>query len=230
MSTATASPRVSPPALGAVLVASVFHYAGPAFAVLLFVHVGPLGVAWLRLASAAVVLAAWRRPVAGPARRHPGRAPHHGGLGRRARRHERRLLPGPRPRSPRDRRQHRVRGRARAGGVRRPHPAQPHRPGPGRGRDRVADPGQPRGQRGRALLGGGERRRVRAVRDPGPPRRDDDRARAARRRARRCRPARRRGGDRCGGGAAVRDRAGAHGVRAPALAAVGRRGRRLARP
>ncbi len=53
---------VSRPAVGAVLVASVFHYAGPAFAVLLFVHVGPLGVAWLRLASAAVVLAAWRRP------------------------------------------------------------------------------------------------------------------------------------------------------------------------
>jgi inner membrane transporter RhtA len=62
MSVATESPRVSSPALGAVLVASVFHYAGPSFAVLLFVHVGPLGVAWLRLASAAVVLAAWRRP------------------------------------------------------------------------------------------------------------------------------------------------------------------------
>jgi inner membrane transporter RhtA len=59
---AIAPPRVSRPALGAVLVASVFHYAGPSFAVLLFVHVGPLGVAWLRLASAAVVLAAWRRP------------------------------------------------------------------------------------------------------------------------------------------------------------------------
>ena len=62
MSTVIAPPRVSPPALGAVLVASLFHYAGPSFAVLLFVHVGPLGVAWLRLASAAVVLAAWRRP------------------------------------------------------------------------------------------------------------------------------------------------------------------------
>jgi len=58
----TTPPRVSRPALGAVLVASVFHYAGPSFAVLLFVHVGPLGVAWLRLASAAVVLAVWRRP------------------------------------------------------------------------------------------------------------------------------------------------------------------------
>ena len=59
---ATASTRVSRPALGAVLIASVFHYAGPSFAVLLFVHIDPLGVAWLRLASAAVVLAVWRRP------------------------------------------------------------------------------------------------------------------------------------------------------------------------
>jgi inner membrane transporter RhtA len=45
-----------------VLVASLFHYAGPSFAVLLFAHVGPLGVAWLRLASAALVLGLWRRP------------------------------------------------------------------------------------------------------------------------------------------------------------------------
>src|SRR3954464_9129518 len=41
---------------------AVFHYLGPAFAVLLFVRVEPLGVAWLRIATAAVVLAAWRRP------------------------------------------------------------------------------------------------------------------------------------------------------------------------
>ena len=45
------------------LVASaVFHYLGPAFAVLLFAHVDVLGVAWLRIASAAVVFAVWRRP------------------------------------------------------------------------------------------------------------------------------------------------------------------------
>lgn len=45
------------------LVASaVFHYLGPAFAVLLFAHVDALGVAWLRIASAAAVFAAWRRP------------------------------------------------------------------------------------------------------------------------------------------------------------------------
>jgi inner membrane transporter RhtA len=41
---------------------AVFHYLGPAFAVLLFARVAPLGVAWLRIASAAIVFAAWRRP------------------------------------------------------------------------------------------------------------------------------------------------------------------------
>ena len=41
---------------------AIFHYLGPAFAVLLFTHVAPLGVAWLRIASAAVVFALWRRP------------------------------------------------------------------------------------------------------------------------------------------------------------------------
>src|SRR5947207_9878074 len=44
------------------MVSAVFHYLGPSFAVLLFVHVDVLGVAWLRIASAAVVFAAWRRP------------------------------------------------------------------------------------------------------------------------------------------------------------------------
>src|ERR1700754_3520178 len=41
---------------------AIFHYLGPAFAVLLFARVDVLGVAWLRIAAAAVVLAAWRRP------------------------------------------------------------------------------------------------------------------------------------------------------------------------
>jgi inner membrane transporter RhtA len=41
---------------------AVFHYLGPAFAVLLFVRVEPLGVAWLRIAAAAAVFAVWRRP------------------------------------------------------------------------------------------------------------------------------------------------------------------------
>jgi inner membrane transporter RhtA len=44
------------------LVSAVFHYLGPAFAVLLFAYVAPLGVAWLRIASAAVLFALWRRP------------------------------------------------------------------------------------------------------------------------------------------------------------------------
>jgi inner membrane transporter RhtA len=41
---------------------AVFHYLGPAFAVLLFARVDALGVAWLRIASAALVFALWRRP------------------------------------------------------------------------------------------------------------------------------------------------------------------------
>lgn len=41
---------------------AVFHYLGPAFAVLLFARVDVLGVAWLRIASAALIFALWRRP------------------------------------------------------------------------------------------------------------------------------------------------------------------------
>lgn len=44
------------------VVSAVFHYLGPAFAVLLFSRIEVLGVAWLRIASAAVVFALWRRP------------------------------------------------------------------------------------------------------------------------------------------------------------------------
>lgn len=44
------------------LVSAVFHYLGPAFAVLLFQYVEVLGVAWLRIASAAAIFALWRRP------------------------------------------------------------------------------------------------------------------------------------------------------------------------
>lgn len=73
-STATAI-RARIPPHGYFLISAVFHYLGPAFAVLLFAHVAPLGVAWLRIASAAVVFALWRRPwgyyrnLAPPARR-----------------------------------------------------------------------------------------------------------------------------------------------------------------
>lgn len=44
------------------LVSATFHYLGPSFAVLLFARVQVLGVAWLRIVSAAVILAAWRGP------------------------------------------------------------------------------------------------------------------------------------------------------------------------
>jgi inner membrane transporter RhtA len=44
------------------LVSAVFHYLGPSLAVLLFTRIDVLGVAWLRVASAAVVFALWRRP------------------------------------------------------------------------------------------------------------------------------------------------------------------------
>jgi inner membrane transporter RhtA len=41
---------------------AIFHYLGPSFAVLLFARVDVLGVAWLRIASAALAFALWRRP------------------------------------------------------------------------------------------------------------------------------------------------------------------------
>src|SRR5215218_10363336 len=44
------------------VVSAVFHYLGPAFAVLLFERVDVLGVAWMRIAAAALVFAVWRRP------------------------------------------------------------------------------------------------------------------------------------------------------------------------
>jgi inner membrane transporter RhtA len=44
------------------LISAIFHYLGPAFAVLLFAHLTVLGVAWLRIASAAIIFALWRRP------------------------------------------------------------------------------------------------------------------------------------------------------------------------
>jgi len=60
---ATTSPQpAQPSAVGLVVVGATFHYLGPAFAVLLFAHLPALGVAWLRMASAALVLALVRRP------------------------------------------------------------------------------------------------------------------------------------------------------------------------
>ena len=50
------------PAEGYFVGSAIFHYLGPAFAVLLFARVDALGVAWLRIASAALIFAVWRRP------------------------------------------------------------------------------------------------------------------------------------------------------------------------
>ncbi|MHA7984217.1 hypothetical protein ACX9R5_00295 [Rathayibacter sp. CAU 1779] len=49
-------------ASGYFLGSAIFHYLGPSLAVLLFTSVAPAGVAWLRVASAALVFALWRRP------------------------------------------------------------------------------------------------------------------------------------------------------------------------
>ncbi len=46
------------------VVSAVFHYLGPAFAVVLFERVAVLGVMWLRIASAAAIFALARRPWA----------------------------------------------------------------------------------------------------------------------------------------------------------------------
>ena len=73
----TSAPAAAPPAAGVArpggavdrvpphawfVGSAIFHYLGPAFAVLLFVRVEVLGVAWLRIAAAAAVLGLWRRP------------------------------------------------------------------------------------------------------------------------------------------------------------------------
>jgi inner membrane transporter RhtA len=67
VSTMTVSPslpaaRVRVPPHAYFVVSATFHYLGPAFAVLLFARVDVLGVAWLRIAAAAVIFAVWRRP------------------------------------------------------------------------------------------------------------------------------------------------------------------------
>jgi len=54
--------RISPPPHAYFVASAIFHYLGPAFAVLLFARVEPLGVAWLRIVSAAAIFALWRRP------------------------------------------------------------------------------------------------------------------------------------------------------------------------
>jgi inner membrane transporter RhtA len=44
------------------VIGAASRYLGPAFAVLLFARLAPLGVAWLRIATASVVFLIWRRP------------------------------------------------------------------------------------------------------------------------------------------------------------------------
>src|SRR5688500_16321749 len=43
-------------------VSAIFHYLGPSFAVLLFPAIGVLAVAWMRIASAALIFAPFTRP------------------------------------------------------------------------------------------------------------------------------------------------------------------------
>lgn len=50
------------PAWSYFIGSAVFHYLGPAFAVLLFARVTPLGVAGLRIWSASLIFAIWRPP------------------------------------------------------------------------------------------------------------------------------------------------------------------------
>jgi inner membrane transporter RhtA len=67
-----ANPALAGPAFGKLAtslpphvwfgVSAVFHYLGPAFAVLLFPHVGVLGMAWLRIVTAALIFAPMTRP------------------------------------------------------------------------------------------------------------------------------------------------------------------------
>jgi inner membrane transporter RhtA len=54
--------RAQTPAHAYFVGSAIFHYLGPSFAVLLFARVDPLGVAWMRIVSAAVVFALWRKP------------------------------------------------------------------------------------------------------------------------------------------------------------------------
>jgi inner membrane transporter RhtA len=57
---AAATGRIPP--VSFFLVSAIFHYLGPSLAVELFARVDVLGVAWLRVVTAAAVFAGWRRP------------------------------------------------------------------------------------------------------------------------------------------------------------------------
>jgi inner membrane transporter RhtA len=53
---------VSIPPVAYFGISMLFHYLGPSFAVLLFAQMDVLGVAWLRIGSAALIFALWRQP------------------------------------------------------------------------------------------------------------------------------------------------------------------------
>ena len=113
---------------------AVFHYLGPSFAVLLFARVDVLGVAWLRIASAAAIFALWRRPWRTFLALDRARPDADRRAGRGLRRDERLLLHLDRPAPAGDRRGDRV-----------------HRPDRARG-DRRAD--GPQRRRGRSAAAG----------------------------------------------------------------------------
>lgn len=54
------SDRIPPHAY--FVTSAIFHNLGPAFAVLLFARLDVLGVAWIRIATAAIILLVWTRP------------------------------------------------------------------------------------------------------------------------------------------------------------------------
>lgn len=61
-STLSRSPRTRAPVPALFVVNALFHYVGPAVAVLTFPRLGITGAIWLRIVGAAAIFALWRRP------------------------------------------------------------------------------------------------------------------------------------------------------------------------
>ena len=119
-------------------VSAVFHYLGPAFAVLLFPHIGVLGVAWLRIAIRRADLRAADEAVAHLARARPAPAQAAGRLRRLPGADELLVLSGAGAAADLAGRRDRVRRHDRRRALRPAQPPQPRRAGD-RGRRR-ADP------------------------------------------------------------------------------------------
>ncbi len=202
---------VRPPPATYFVASAVLHYLGPSLAVLLFAHVATLGVAWLRIAAAALVFALWRRPW------HPAPAADPR-AGRRAGRDELRVLSGHRPAATVHSGRDRVPRPGGAGRARRAEPSQP--PGAAARRGRRARPHR-RPARRRAARLRVRVRQLRGLRAVCP-------IRTPRRHQRhRHRPARRVDARRRGPRHAVRQRRRRARVHPPGLAAVGHRGGRV---